>query len=59
VQAALSALPDDQRDVVMLAFVEGLAHHAIAERLSLPLGTVKSRLRLAYQKVRAALEDLK
>ena len=59
VQAALSALPDDQRDVVTLAFVEGLAHHAIAERLSLPLGTVKSRLRLAYQKVRAALEDLK
>src|SRR5262245_21762306 len=36
VQAALSALPDDQRDVVTLAFVEGLAHHAIAERLSLP-----------------------
>jgi RNA polymerase sigma-70 factor, ECF subfamily len=59
VQAALSALPDDQRDVVTLAFMEGLPHHAIAERLSLPLGTVKSRLRLAYQKVRAALEDLK
>jgi RNA polymerase sigma-70 factor (ECF subfamily) len=45
--------------VVTLAFMEGLPHHAIAERLSLPLGTVKSRLRLAYQKVRAALEDLK
>jgi RNA polymerase sigma-70 factor (ECF subfamily) len=59
VQAALTALPEDQRDVVTLAFVEGLAHHAIAERLSLPIGTVKSRLRLAYQKVRTALEDLK
>lgn len=59
VQAALTTLPDDQRHVVTLAFIEGLPHHAIAERLSLPLGTVKSRLRLAYQKVRAALEDLK
>jgi RNA polymerase sigma-70 factor (ECF subfamily) len=59
VQAALTALPDDQRNVVALAVIEGLPHHAIAERLSLPLGTVKSRLRLAYQKVRAALEDLK
>ena len=59
VQAVLSALPEDQREAVTLAFIEGLSHGAIATRLSLPLGTVKSRLRLAYQKVRAALEDLK
>jgi RNA polymerase sigma-70 factor (ECF subfamily) len=59
VQAVLTALPEDQRQVVALAFIEGLSHNDIAARLSLPLGTVKSRLRLAYQKVRAALEDLK
>lgn len=59
VQAVLAALPEDQREAVTLAFIEGLSHGAIAARLSLPLGTVKSRLRLAYQKVRAALEDLK
>jgi RNA polymerase sigma-70 factor, ECF subfamily len=59
VQAVLGALPEDQRAVVTAAFVDGLSHHDISARLSLPLGTVKSRLRLAYQKVRAALEDLK
>jgi len=59
VQAVLAALPEDQRAVVTAAFVDGLSHHDISARLSLPLGTVKSRLRLAYQKVRAALEDLK
>ena len=59
VQAVLKELPPDQIEVVMLAFVEGLAHGEIAERLSLPLGTVKSRIRLAYQKLRTALEDLR
>lgn len=58
VQAALAELPDDQREVVSLSFLEGLSHSEIAERLGLPLGTVKSRMRIAYQKVRAALEDL-
>jgi RNA polymerase sigma-70 factor, ECF subfamily len=58
-QAALATLPDDQRDVVTLSFLEGLSHSEIAERLSLPLGTVKSRMRLAYQKIREAVEDLK
>jgi RNA polymerase sigma-70 factor (ECF subfamily) len=58
VQAALAALPPDQQEVVSLSFLEGLSHSEIAERLALPLGTVKSRMRIAYQKVRAALEDL-
>lgn len=58
VRAVLAALPDDQREVVTLAFIDGLSQSEIAQRLSLPLGTVKSRLRLAYQKVRAALKDL-
>jgi RNA polymerase sigma-70 factor, ECF subfamily len=59
VQAVLKELPPDQVEVVMLAFVEGLAHGEIAERLSLPLGTVKSRIRLAYRKLRTGLEDLR
>ena len=59
VQEVLAALPPDQREVVVLAFIDGLSHSEIAKRLTLPLGTVKSRMRLAYQKVRDALEDLK
>jgi RNA polymerase sigma-70 factor (ECF subfamily) len=59
VQAVLASLPGEQRDVVTAAFIDGLSQTEIAGRLALPLGTVKSRLRLAYQKVRAALEDLK
>lgn len=59
VQAALASLPSDQHEVVSLSFVEGLSHSEIAQRLDLPLGTVKSRMRLAYQKIREAVEDLK
>ncbi|MEQ1517371.1 MAG: sigma-70 family RNA polymerase sigma factor [Usitatibacteraceae bacterium] len=59
VRAVLKDLPPDQLEVVTLAFMDGLPHAEIAEQLSLPLGTVKSRIRLAYQKLRAALEDLR
>jgi RNA polymerase sigma-70 factor (ECF subfamily) len=59
VRAMLSELPEDQSAVVQLAFVEGLSHSEIAKKLDLPLGTVKSRMRLAYQKIRDALEDLR
>ena len=59
VRATLAELPPDQSDVVNLAFIEGLSHSEIAKRLGLPLGTVKSRMRLAYQKIRDALEDLR
>jgi RNA polymerase sigma-70 factor (ECF subfamily) len=58
VRAALGTLPADQREIIVLAYVEGLSQTEIAERLAVPLGTVKSRMRLAYQKVRTALEDL-
>ncbi len=58
VNAAIAELPQDQADVIRLAFVEGLAHPEIATRLNLPLGTVKSRMRLAYAKLRSSLEDL-
>ena len=59
VHAAMSDLPPDQAEVVALSFLEGLPHSAIAERLDIPLGTVKSRLRLAFGRLRAVLEDLK
>ena len=58
VQKALAELPSDQQEVVALAYLEGLSHSEIAARLAMPLGTVKSRMRIAYQKVRAALGDL-
>jgi RNA polymerase sigma-70 factor (ECF subfamily) len=58
VRAALDQLTPEQRDVVTLAYIEGLSHGEIAARLGLPLGTVKSRMRLAYQKVRTALEQV-
>lgn len=57
-QTALAELPADQQDVVKLAYLEGLSHSEIATRLALPLGTVKSRMRIAYQKVRIVLEEL-
>jgi RNA polymerase sigma-70 factor (ECF subfamily) len=59
VRMVLDALPADQLEVVRLAFMEGLPHSEIAARLRLPLGTVKSRIRLAYNKLRSALEDLR
>jgi RNA polymerase sigma-70 factor, ECF subfamily len=55
VRLALASLPEDQSEVIVLSYIEGLSHSEIAERLGLPLGTVKSRMRLAYQKVRDAL----
>lgn len=58
VRAALSELPADQSEVVALSYIEGLSHSEIADRLGLPLGTVKSRMRLAYQKIRESVEDL-
>lgn len=58
VRLALAELPGEQREVVVLAYIEGLSQSAIATRLGLPLGTVKSRMRIAYQKVRVALEDM-
>lgn len=59
VRAVLQTLPPDQSEVVTLSYVEGLSHSEIAERLGLPLGTVKSRMRLAYQKVKEAVEDIR
>lgn len=57
VTEALAVLSEEQRQVVRLSFFEDRPHSEIAERLSLPLGTVKSRLRLALIKLRAHWEQ--
>lgn len=59
VTAALGTLPDEQREVLELAYFEGLSQTEIAERLSLPLGTVKTRARLALRKLRDRLDALR
>ncbi len=59
VSAALATLSEEQRQVVRLSFFEDRPHSEIAERLSLPLGTVKSRLRLALIKLRGHWEQYK
>jgi RNA polymerase sigma-70 factor (ECF subfamily) len=57
VRAALDALPREQFKMVQLAFFEGLSHATIAARTNLPIGTVKSRLRLAFSRLRRVLQD--
>jgi RNA polymerase sigma-70 factor (ECF subfamily) len=58
VRAALVALPAEQRQVMELAYFGGLSQSEIAERLALPLGTVKTRARLALEKLRDRLAVL-
>jgi RNA polymerase sigma-70 factor, ECF subfamily len=58
VRSALSQLTDDQMRVVELSFFEEKAHAEIAQILEIPLGTVKSRLRLAMSRLRNLLSEL-
>ena len=59
VTAALETLPEQQRRALSLAFLQGLTHREIAERLGEPLGTVKTRIRDAMHRMRAVLESEK
>jgi len=56
IRAALAALPAEQMRVVALSFFEDKAHPDIARLLGVPLGTVKSRLRLAMNRLRPIME---
>ncbi|WP_136659636.1 sigma-70 family RNA polymerase sigma factor [Nitratireductor sp. XY-223] len=59
VREALQRLPKEQRDVIELAFNQYMPQSEIARKLDLPIGTVKSRTRLAYKKLKENLEDLR
>jgi RNA polymerase sigma-70 factor (ECF subfamily) len=59
VASALSELPAEQREALELAYFGGLSQSEIAERTSQPLGTVKTRMRLALQKLRDRLSLLR
>ena len=56
-QVVLAQLPEEQSKVLRLAFFEQKAHAEIAEELDLPLGTVKSRIRLAFKRLRKELGE--
>jgi RNA polymerase sigma-70 factor (ECF subfamily) len=57
VMRALAAVPSEQREALELAFFEGLSHSEIADQLGEPLGTVKTRIRLAVGRLRELLKD--
>ena len=57
IRASLKTLPNEQADVVRASFFDDKPHREIERELGIPLGTVKSRLRLAMERLRAALGD--
>lgn len=58
VREALEGLPEDQVKLIRLAFFTGMSHSQISKETGLPLGTVKSRIRLAFNRLRGVLEHL-
>ena len=57
IQAALARLPQEQKQALELAYFNGYTQSQIAEVLKQPLGTIKTRIRLALQKLRDVLRD--
>ena len=55
VALALAKLPQDQAKIIRMSFYDGLSHGEIAKQLELPLGTVKSRIRLAFGRLRESV----
>ena len=58
VRAQIEALPAEQKEALVLAFVDGLSHPEIAAKLACPLGTIKSRVRRALMSMRPQLQAL-
>jgi RNA polymerase sigma-70 factor (ECF subfamily) len=56
---ALTTISEEQKQILMLSYVDDVPQSEIAQRLNLPLGTVKSRMRLAYGHLRRNLETLR
>jgi len=56
VRAAVAQLPEEQRQVLAMAYFQGYSQTAIAEALGLPLGTVKTRIRRGMEKLRGTLQ---
>jgi RNA polymerase sigma-70 factor (ECF subfamily) len=59
VRDAVDTLPSEQKQMVRLAFFSGLTHQEISARLSVPLGTVKSRLRYGLQKLQQKIGEIR
>jgi RNA polymerase sigma-70 factor (ECF subfamily) len=57
VAAAMAELSEAQREAISLAYFDGLSHAEIAEHLGVPIGTVKGRIRLALDRLRAVAPD--
>ena len=57
IRQAIGHLPPEQREALALAYFQGLTHQEIADRLGQPLGTVKTRVRLAMQKLKSELVE--
>jgi len=57
VRQALAELPSDQRDVLELAYFQGLSHSDIAQRTGIALGTIKTRIRSGVQRLREAMQS--
>jgi RNA polymerase sigma-70 factor, ECF subfamily len=57
IRGAIGGLPEDQSRVISLAYYGGFTHSEIAQMLNEPLGTVKGRMRLAMDKIRASLAE--
>lgn len=56
---AMEVLPPEQLDVLKRAFFDEASHSTIAQDMGIPLGTVKSRIRLAFEKLRSTLEAVR
>ena len=57
VRQSLSQLPEEQLTVIAKVYMENKSHQAVADELEIPLGTVKSRVRLALNKLKVILQD--